>query len=157
LGASRLARLVEGIREACPHLEELSCEANPDSLTDEVIDAAVGSGVTRLSVGVQSLEDVELERLGRLHTAVQAKERVGVAVASGLDVSVDLMCAIPSQTTRSWDRTLRDVVSLGVGHVSVYPLSIEEGTPLGRAYADVDPPWNDEDVQAERMERAAAV
>jgi oxygen-independent coproporphyrinogen-3 oxidase len=47
------------------------------------------------------------------------------------------------------------VVSLGVGHVSVYPLSIEEGTPLGRAY--VDPAWNDEDVQAERMERAAAV
>lgn len=157
LGASRLARLVEGIREACPHLEELSCEANPDSLTDEVIDAAVGSGVTRLSVGVQSLEDVELERLGRLHTAAQAKERVGAAVASGLDVSVDLMCAIPSQTTRSWDRTLRDVVSLGVGHVSVYPLSIEEGTPLGSAYADVEPPWNDEDVQAERMERAAAV
>ena len=155
LGASRLARLVEGIREACPHLEELSCEANPDSLTDEVIDAAVGSGVTRLSVGVQSLEDVELERLGRLHTAAQAKERVGAAVASGLDVSVDLMCAIPSQTTRSWDRTLRDVVSLGVGHVSVYPLSIEEGTPLGRAY--VDPAWNDEDVQAERMERSAAV
>lgn len=157
LGAWRLGCLVKAIRAACPHLEELNCEANPDSLSDEVIDALVGAGATRLSIGVQSLDDAELKCLGRLHTAGEARARVRAAVASGLDVSVDLMCAIPLQTDVSWDNTLRKVLELGVGHVSVYPLTIEEGTPFGRRYEFVDTPWNDEDVQAERMERAAEV
>ena len=157
LGPQRLARLVEAIRVACPRLEELTCEANPDSLGNETIRSLSAAGATRLSVGVQSLNDEELVQLGRLHTAAQAKDRVRAAVASGLDVSVDLMCAIPLQSEQSWDRTLREIISLGVGHVSVYPLTIEEDTPMGRRYANVDAPWNDEDVQAERMEDAATV
>lgn len=139
---------------ALPPLEELTCEANPDSLTDEVLASLKASGVTRISVGVQSLNDRELRELGRLHTAAQAAERVETAVATGLDVSVDLMCALPHQTRSSWEHTLEGVTKRGVGHVSVYPLSIEEGTPMEARYANVSTPWNDEDVQAERMERA---
>lgn len=154
LGAQILSSLVASIRKACPRIIELTCEANPDSLTDDVITAARDAGATRLSVGVQSFDDDELRALGRLHTAAQARDRVQAAVASGLDVSVDLMCAIPEQTDESWERTLAQTLTLGVGHISVYPLAIEEGTPFGERFDGVPTPWNDEDMQAARMEMA---
>ena len=157
LGPTLLGGLVSEIRRWCPKLTELTCEANPDSLSDEVIAAIGEAGATRLSIGVQSLQDDELTVLGRMHDARMARERVAAGVASGLDVSVDLMCAIPLQTPESWRGTLDQVVALGPGHVSVYPLAIEEGTPFWERYGADDPAWNDEDVQAERMEAAAAV
>ena len=154
LAPSDLGHLVRTMRAAAPHLRELTCEANPDSLTDEVLRTLVKSGVTRVSIGVQSLQDDELVALGRLHDARQAEERVAAAVACGLDVSVDLMCATPLQTDERWLDTLRRACALGVGHVSVYPLQIEEGTALGREVGDADPTWNDSEVQAHRMELA---
>lgn len=153
LGPDLLSQLLR----ALPKVRELTCEANPDSLDDEALGALVAGGVTRVSIGVQSLQDAELASLGRLHTAAQATDRVRAAVATGLDVSVDLMCAIPHQSDASWDATLAGVLDLGVGHVSVYPLAIEEGTPLCERYAHQDAPFNDEDVQAARMERAEQV
>lgn len=156
LGVERLGSLVgRVVRLAAP--SELTCEANPDSLTDAVLGAVRAAGATRLSVGVQSLDDGELVELGRLHDATCARERVRAAVESGLDVSVDLMCATPGQTDASWASTLAGALALGVGHVSVYPLQIEEGTALGERWHDEDPAWNDGDVQASRMEQAQAV
>lgn len=155
LGEKDLGQLVEKIVSAAAP-SELTCEANPDSLTDDVLLAVREAGATRLSVGVQSLDDGELFELGRLHDAACARERVTAAVATGLDVSVDLMCATPGQTPESWKRSLEGVVALGVGHVSVYPLQIEEGTPLDRRYADDPCAWNDPEVQAERMTQAQA-
>ena len=153
LGPASLGSLVEKVAEvAAP--SELTCEANPDSLSDETIISLCAAGATRLSVGVQSFDDRELCELGRLHDAATARERVCAAVTSGLDVSVDLMCATPGQTEDSWQRTLEEATKLGVRHVSVYPLQIEEGTPLDRRFADDACAWNDPEVQAERMERA---
>ena len=174
---AELGALVAAVREAAPGVAELTCEANPDSLLDTTLRTLISAGATRLSIGVQSLDDAELAALGRLHDARAARERVAAAVGTGLDVSVDLMCAIPHQTAASWDATLEGALALGVGHVSVYPLSIEEGTPLAarvaaerqatraaaaarasRPAADPDyPPWNDPDVQADRMLRARDV
>ena len=153
LGEKDLGRLVEKIMEAASPLE-LTCEANPDSLGDEVLLAVREAGATRLSVGVQSLDDGELRELGRLHDASCARDRVTAAVASGLDVSVDLMCATPGQTPESWKRSLEGIDALGVSHVSVYPLQIEEGTPLDRRFADDPCAWNEPEVQAERMTQA---
>lgn len=156
LGPDGLGRLVERVvRAAAP--AEFTCEANPDSLTDDVLAAAREAGATRLSVGVQSLDDAELAELGRLHDAACARERVGAAVASGLDVSVDLMCATPRQTDASWGSTLLGAAALDVGHVSVYPLQVEEGTELDARYEDDPCPWNDGDVQAARMSQAQAL
>lgn len=155
LGEKDLGQLVEKVVDATVP-SELTCEANPDSLGDEVLRAVRGAGATRLSIGVQSLDDDELYALGRLHDAACARERVTAAVASGLDVSVDLMCATPTQTPESWTRTLEGVISLGVDHVSVYPLQIEEGTPLDQRFADDPCVWNDPEVQAERMTQAQA-
>lgn len=154
LAPADLGRLVRTMRASAPRLRELTCEANPDSLTDEALQALVEAGATRVSVGVQSLQDDELVALGRLHDARQAQERVAAAVACGLDVSVDLMCATPLQTDERWLDTLRRACALGVGHVSVYPLQIEEGTALGREVGDTDRAWNDPEVQARRMELA---
>lgn len=154
LGPALLGRLVSRVRELCPKLVELSCEANPESLNGELLWALVQSGATRVSVGVQSLDDAELAALGRAHTADTALGCLEAAVASGLDVSCDLMCAIPLQTKGSWLRSLEGVLSLGMGHVSAYPLSIEEGTALARRVGDVVPAWNDGDVQAARMREA---
>jgi len=153
---TRLAGLVADVREACPCAGELTFEANPDSLTGDVLAGCVAAGATRVSIGVQSLDDAELAALGRIHSAEQALGAVGRAMASGLDVSCDLMCAIPGQTDASWARTLAGVVDAGVGHVSVYPLQLEEGTPLGERWAEEEPAFNDPDVQAARMERAAS-
>jgi putative oxygen-independent coproporphyrinogen III oxidase len=153
LGERLLPRLVSAVARRAP-VSELTCEANPESLTDALAEGVRTAGCTRLSVGVQSLVDEELRALGRVHDAALARERVAAAVASGLDVSVDLMCATPRQTDASWDETLEGALGLGVGHVSVYPLAIEEGTALWRRYGDAPVAWNDPDVQARRMERA---
>ena len=151
----RLQSLVAELRHAAPGLEELTCEANPDSLDDEVIDGLAAAGCTRLSIGVQSLDDGELTALERLHTADQALDRLRSAVERGVfAVSCDLMCALPGQTDESWQRTLEQAVSCGVDHVSVYPLQIEDGTPLAQRIGDADTPWNDTEVQAHHMEEA---
>ncbi len=155
LPAPALEKLVS--RVAALGVGELSCEANPDSLTGEKIAAFKTAGATRLSIGVQSLNDVELEKLGRLHNAQHAKTSVSQAVAAGLDVSCDLMCATPGQSDASWAGTLSELAALGVGHVSVYPLSIEEGTPFDRLYGDEDNLWNSDEVQAARMTKAQDV
>lgn len=157
LGNEGLGSLVSAVRSAAPGIRELTCEANPDSLTDDVLLAVREAGATRLSIGVQSLNDDELVELGRLHSSACARERVNAAVATGLDVSVDLMCATPQQTDESWAITLKGAISLGVGHVSVYPLQIEEGTAFDARYANEPCDWNDEEVQASRMTQAQAL
>lgn len=152
LGAPALGRLVARASALGPG--ELSCEANPDSMGDDVIEALLSNGATRVSIGVQSLNDFELRELGRLHDAELAQERVRAAVDSGLDVSCDLMCAIPGQTDASWQETLEAAIALGTTHVSVYPLMIEEGTAFDRRYSNDECKWNSDEVQACRMQKA---
>ena len=156
LGAEGLARLVRAARSA-GELEELSFEANPESLSDEALAAAVVAGATRVSIGVQSLNDEELAAIGRVHDAGMARERVGAAVASGLRTSVDLMCGLPFQTPTSWRASLEGALELGVGHVSCYPLMIEEGTPLERMCEAGELPWPSDDTEADDMEAAERV
>ena len=134
---------------------EFSMEANPDSLSDDLLANLSKGGVTRISLGVQSFNDNELKRLGRIHSADLAYDRVLAAKEHGYDVSVDLMCAIPEQTESSWEYSLSKFISLGVDHVSVYPLTIEDGTALAKQTQDKDTPWNVYDVQADRMQAAS--
>ena len=134
---------------------EFSMEANPDSLSDDLLANLSKGGVTRISLGVQSFNDNELKRLGRIHSADLAYDRVLAAKERGYDVSVDLMCAIPEQTESSWEYSLSRFVSLGADHVSVYPLTIEDGTALAKQTQDKDTLWNAYDVQADRMQAAS--
>lgn len=149
-----LPGLVREIRRAAPGIAELTCEANPESFDTELAGALAAAGATRVSLGVQSLCDAELLALGRIHTADRARAAVRAAQAAGLDVSVDLMCGIPHQTAESWRASLAGVLELCVGHVSVYPLTLEEGTPLERAARADESLEPDEDFQAWCMEEA---
>ena len=135
--------------------DEFSIEANPDSLSDDLLASLTTGGVTRVSLGVQSFNDNELKKLGRIHSADLAYDRVLAAKEHDYDVSVDLMCAIPEQTESSWEFSLSRFISLGVNHVSVYPLTIEDGTALAKQTQDKETPWNAYDVQADRMQAAS--
>ncbi len=150
-----LVRLVAAVQEACPSILELSFEANPESLTPGLARDLSAAGATRVSLGVQSLVDAELRALGRIHDAARARDAAGWAVDAGLDLSCDLMCGIPLQTPESFDRSLAGVLAAGAGHVSVYPLMVEEGTPLAADCERGDLAYPDEDLQASLMEQAA--
>ena len=150
---SRLAELVRRVRAWCAPVE-LTCEANPESFDDALAEGLAAAGATRVSLGVQTLEPAELSAIGRIDTAEQALSAVARGRAAGLDVSCDLMCGLPGQTPQSWAHTLDALIGAGPDHVSVYPLTLEEGTPLARR-AESDPSLEpDADFQAWCMEEA---
>jgi len=116
---------------------EFTIEANPDSVTDaDLARLWRKSGVNRVSLGVQSLCDAELSRLGRPHDAAQAATAVALLRDAGFaNLSLDLIWGLPGQSLASWMDTLRTAVALGPEHISMYGLTLEEGTPLA---ADVE-------------------
>lgn len=133
---------------------EFTCEANPESLTAELATALAEAGVTRISLGVQTLDNTELAAIGRIHDADRALAAIATVKDAGLDVSCDLMCGLPGQTAASWQRTLDGVLTATPHHVSVYPLTLEEGTPLYRMACRDESLEPDEDFQAACMDVA---
>jgi oxygen-independent coproporphyrinogen-3 oxidase len=130
---------------------EVTVEANPDSLGREAVASFAGAGVTRVSVGVQSFVDHELRVLGRVHDAAQAAAACERVRNSGLALSVDLMCGVPGQSRASWASTLQRTADSGAEHVSVYPLAIEDGTPMQVAVDTGLLEEPDPDVAAEHL------
>ena len=112
---------------------EWTAEANPESFTDDVARAWRLAGVNRLSLGVQSFEDEVLRWMGRLHGASGAVAAVERARRAGIaNVSVDLIFSLPEGLRRSWREDLERALALEVPHVSLYGLTVEAETPLGR-------------------------
>lgn len=153
LAGERLVELARRIRASCAPVE-FTCEANPESLTAELAAALAKVGVTRVSLGVQTLDNTELTAIGRIHDADRALAAIATVKNSGLDVSCDLMCGLPGQTAASWERTLDGVLAAAPHHVSVYPLTLEEGTPLYRMACRDELLEPDEDFQASCMDVA---
>lgn len=153
LAGERLVELARRIRAWCAPVE-FTCEANPESLTAELATALVKVGVTRVSLGVQTLDNAELAAIGRIHDADRALAAITTVKDAGLDVSCDLMCGLPGQTAVSWQRTLDDALAAAPHHVSVYPLTLEEGTPLYRMACRDESLEPDEDFQAVCMDAA---
>jgi putative oxygen-independent coproporphyrinogen III oxidase len=135
---------------------EITVEANPDSLDFDVAHTFATAGVTRVSVGVQSFDDSVLRLLGRRHDAKAAWDACLAVRDAGLDLSVDLMCGVPGQSITSWSETLARAASTGAYHASVYPLSIEDGTPLQVAVDGGLMAEPDSDLAAEMMILAEA-
>lgn len=152
----RLVGLVDLVRSYCEPVE-FTCEANPESFTLDLAQALRAAGVTRISLGVQSLNASELKAIGRVHSAEQAMLAVAQAKAAGFSTSCDLMCGLPGQTLDTFAETLRSLVTLNPDHVSVYPLQLEEGTPLARMEEAGEMEVPDEDFQAQCMDLAAEV
>ena len=150
-------RLVELVRRVLGYCDpvEFTCEANPESFTAELARSLRAAGVTRVSLGVQSLQADELRVIGRIHSVEQALEAVALAKGAGFSTSCDLMCGLPGQTLDAWRDTLKRVLLADSDHVSVYPLQLEEGTPLERLEAAGKIEVPDEDFQAQCMDIAA--
>ena len=153
LAGERLVELARRIRAWCTPVE-FTCEANPESLAAELATALAKVGVTRVSLGVQTLDNTELTAIGRIHDADRALAAIATVKEAGLDVSCDLMCGLPGQTAASWRRTLDGVLAAAPHHVSVYPLTLEEGTPLYRMACHDESLEPDEDFQAACMDVA---
>lgn len=115
---------------------EFTTEANPGTLDDWKINAMLEGGINRISVGVQSFNDNELKKIGRIHDAQTAYNTICRLKEMGFNnISLDLMTALPDQTPKSLEATLKTAVSLPITHISAYSLIIEDNTPLEREYS----------------------
>lgn len=159
VGMARLSMLLYTLSLSMRLEPDVECtmEANPESLDVRMVADVWALGVNRLSLGVQSLDDTVLGILGRAHDAQEALRALAAARTRFQNVSADLMCGIPGQSADSLRDSLLRVIDAGVTHVSVYPLSVEEGTPLFKAMMRGRFPEPDDDVQADHMELAAEV
>ena len=133
---------------------ELSLEANPEDINRESLAAWRDLGVNRVSIGVQSFHDRELQAIGRIHDAARAREAVALTVASGVRTSLDLILGLPHQTAESFENTLRAAIDLGAGHLSLYMLDLEEGTPLHAQVKRGRVQVADEELVAQLYDRA---
>lgn len=129
---------------------EITIEANPETLTKEKLESYKKAGINRLSIGLQSTENEQLKRLGRIHTYEKFLEIYAFARNAGFEnINVDLMSALPFQTQSEWEETLRKVVSLvpKPEHISAYSLIIEEGTQFYEIEENLSLPKEEDDRQ----------
>lgn len=152
LPPAELGRIIAALRALLPFgpAPEISIEANPGTVSAGDLQALRALGVNRLSLGVQSLDDGELTLLGRIHTAAEAVRTVAAARHAGLDnVNLDLIYGLPGQRLAHWQATLEQALALAPEHLSLYGLSLEEGTPLAQRVAEGLLPEPDADEAAD--------
>lgn len=127
---------------------EITIEANPNTLSPDRLKKLRETGINRLSIGVQSMNNDELKFLGRTHSAERAEKAVLDAVSAGFDnISCDLMIALPEQSGDSLRNSINILTSLPVTHISAYILKIEENTPFNRP--EIRNIMPDDDITAE--------
>lgn len=134
-----MERLLAGLREflaAAPDALEFTCECNPGTVDAAYLSLLRAGGVNRLSLGVQTFDDALLRRIGRIHTAAQARAAVRQARAAGFrNLSLDLMYGLPGQTLAGLEMSVQQALALAPQHISIYGLQVEEGTAFARAQA----------------------
>lgn len=138
LDGEAIARIMEKLKRLgnVSETAEISIEANPGTVTEEKLRLWKKSGINRISFGLQSADDEELKRLGRIHTWEAFEENYHLARKCGFEnINVDLMSALPGQTVETWRETMEKAAALKPEHISAYSLIIEEGTPFYEAYA----------------------
>lgn len=124
LGAAAIGRIIEAVGG---RPEEVTVECNPEGLR---LDGLRSAGVTRITLGIQALEDGLLRTLGREHDAEGARRAWRQASRHFDNICVDLIFGVPGQTREGWGRTLKEVTSWRPAHVSLYGLTYEKGTPF---------------------------
>ena len=135
LSGDAMLRIMKTIRSVFRVAEEaeISMEANPGTLNPEKLSAYREAGINRLSLGLQSADAGELQRLGRIHTREEFESSFLLARLEGFqNINVDIMYALPNQTEQTLSDTLDYVIALDPDHISFYGLKIEPETPFGR-------------------------
>ena len=128
-----LAELLVNCRERFAWVEnpEITLECNPNTVTADDLSRCRAAGANRLSLGVQSFSDRLLKRLGRSHTATQARQAVIKARQAGFaNLNLDLIYGLPGQTSTDWRQSLQAALALEPEHLALYELSVEPGTPF---------------------------
>ena len=126
---------------------EVTVELNPNDADKDYLKGLLKLGVNRLSIGVQVFDDNILTKIGRRHTAKEAKNAVEYAKHAGFkNISIDLIYGLPEQTIESYEQTLLEAINLDVQHISLYGLKIEEGCTFFNKRPDFLP---DDDAQAD--------
>lgn len=148
--------LIQRLLEALPtdNAKEITLECNPGDITPEKLSAWRKMGINRLSIGIQSFNDVILKAIGRRHNAAQAHQAVKQAQEAGFDnISVDIIYAIPTpkelpiSTFEVTKQDIENVLKLNIQHISTYCLTFEEGTPLYRQLQNRELIETDEDTE----------
>ena len=164
LDPRHLGRIVDAVRENfASELSEVTLEADPETVTAEKAATWVAAGINRVSFGVQSFCDEELQAAGRMHRRADVYRAAGILRGAGIaNISFDLIAGLPKQTMGSWRESLNAAVELAPEHVSVYLLEVDEGSRLGgeilrggKRYSAGDVPGDDE--MAEFYETACSV
>jgi oxygen-independent coproporphyrinogen-3 oxidase len=164
LDVEHLRRIVHAIRENfATGLTEVTLEADPETVTEEKAAAWIAAGINRISFGVQSFCDEELQAAGRMHRRADVYRAAAILRGAGIrNISFDLIAGLPKQTRGSWRESLDSLVELAPEHVSVYLLEVDEGSRLGaellrggKRYSAGDVPGDDE--MAEFYDTACSV
>ena len=151
LQASQLIGILDHCRAAFTFEDgaEISIETNPGTVDLPKLRTLWEGGVTRLSVGVQAVQDRLLQRIGRAHTACEAKRAFWLMREAGFsNINLDLMFGLPGQSMGDWSETLDWAISVGPEHVSAYGLILEEGTPLHQEHRQGEIGLPDEEAEA---------
>ena len=157
LSPEQLAGLLDLCRRLFPPATariETTVEVNPATVDQSGLDRLRRAGFNRISIGVQSLDDRMLGRIGRVHTAADAVRTVRLARRAGFtNLSLDLMYGLPGQDLATWERTLCQALDLAPDHLSLYELTIEQGTPFARRAAAGELRLPDEEEVLAMMDR----
>jgi putative oxygen-independent coproporphyrinogen III oxidase len=132
-----VSAILDAVRSTWPTSNdmEITLEANPGSVEAGRFRGYRDAGVNRISMGVQALNDEDLRRLGRLHSVAEARAAFDIARATFDRVSFDLIYARQDQTLAAWEAELQQALSMAVDHLSMYQLTIEDGTAFGDRFA----------------------
>ncbi|MBV2179721.1 MAG: radical SAM family heme chaperone HemW [Castellaniella sp.] len=153
LSADAIDRIIGMLRAMLnlPPDVEITLEANPGTAEAGRFQGYAQAGVNRISLGIQSFDDDKLKRLGRIHDAAQARAAIGMAQRAVDRVNLDLMFALPQQTLAECERDVREAISFGTGHLSLYHLTLEPNT----VFAKYPPRLPDDELSATMQDRAA--
>lgn len=145
------------ILAALPAAAEVTLEANPETLDEAKLVAFRQAGINRLSMGVQSFKPRLLQAMGREHTPQQSREMAAAAKRAGFDnINIDLIYGLPEQSLTDWQEDLDAALALDTGHISLYSLAVEEGTPWWQLEREGAIQPADQDLSADMLEYAIA-
>lgn len=134
---------------------EITLEANPDDLTKSILQSLKKVGINRLSIGVQTFDDDRLSFMNRAHSANEARESIKLAFETGFtNMTADLIYAIPPENMGYWEKDLSEMIALGLPHISLYGLTIEEKTVFGNWLAKGKLHETSEDIAARQYRYA---
>lgn len=160
LKAQELQTLIETAKSIFPFEKEieLTLEANPDDISQEKLEAWKASGVNRLSIGIQSFDDKNLQWMNRAHNSHEALQCIEWAHELAFDnISIDLIYGLPNLKNEEWEAELKKAIGLGIQHISAYCLTVEPDTALGHWVKSGKQKPIDEDAANKQFQRMVEV